>query len=53
MLNDLRDAFYEEQLKATSRIAINIILIQFRKYIRFKYNPTKAEVTFLAPHRLL
>ena len=46
-LNDLRDAFYEEQSEATCRIAIDIILIQCRKHIRLKYNPAKAETTSL------
>ncbi|KAK3174086.1 hypothetical protein OEA41_001330 [Lepraria neglecta] len=44
-LNDLRDAFYEDQSEATCRIAIDIILIQCRKYLRLKY---KAETASLA-----
>ncbi|KAL2056961.1 hypothetical protein ABVK25_002700 [Lepraria finkii] len=44
-LNDLRDAFYEEQSEAPCRIAIDIILIQCRKYLRLKY---KAETASLA-----
>ena len=46
-LNDLRDAFYEEQSEATCHIAIDIILIQCRKYVRLKYNPAKAETATL------
>ncbi|MCJ1475906.1 hypothetical protein MMC13_004570 [Lambiella insularis] len=46
-LNDLHDAFYEEQSEATCRIAIDIILIQCRKYVRLKYNPAKAETAAL------
>ncbi|KAL2044996.1 hypothetical protein N7G274_002771 [Stereocaulon virgatum] len=46
-LNDLRDAFYEEQSEAACRIAIDIILSQCRKYVRLKYNPAKAETAAL------
>jgi len=46
-LHDLRDAFYEEQSEATCRIAIDIILVQCRKYVRFKHNPAKAETPAL------
>ncbi|KAL8819880.1 MAG: hypothetical protein Q9191_007638 [Dirinaria sp. TL-2023a] len=46
-LNDLRDAFYEEQSEATCRTAIDIILIQCRKYVRLKHNLAKAETAAL------
>ena len=41
-LHDFHEAFYEEDSEATCRIAIDIILIQCRKYIRLKYNPATA-----------
>ncbi|MCJ1383559.1 hypothetical protein MMC17_006673 [Xylographa soralifera] len=46
-LNDLRDAFYEEQSEATCRIAIDIILIQCRKYVRLKHHSAKVETSTL------
>jgi hypothetical protein len=46
-LKDLRDAFYDEQSEATCRIAIDIIFIQCRKYLRLKYNSAKAETASL------
>ena len=46
-LKDLRDAFYKEESEATCRIAVDIILIQCRKYVRLKYNPAKADAAAL------
>lgn len=36
-LRDLEDALYDEDSEATCRIAVDIILIQCRKYLRYKY----------------
>lgn len=45
-LIDLHNALYEEQSEATCRIAIDLILIQCRKYIKDKYYPAKTETAF-------
>ena len=47
-LNDLNYALYEDDPEATCRIAIDIILIQARKYVRQKYEEAKSE-TVAAP----
>ena len=46
-LKDLRQAFYVEESEATCRIAIDIILIQCRKYVQNKYNLAKADTAAL------
>lgn len=47
-LNDLRHAFYDDQSETTCRIAIDIILIQCRKYLRCKQHPAESSTASLA-----
>jgi hypothetical protein len=45
-LQDLRYALYNVHSEATCRIAVDIMLVQCRKYLRDKYQPTKTEANF-------
>lgn len=45
-LIDLYNALYKEQSEATCCIAIDLILIQYQKYIKNKYYPTKTKTAF-------
>jgi len=40
-LRDLEDALYDEDSEATCRIAVDIMLVQCRKYLRNKYRSTE------------
>jgi hypothetical protein len=41
-LRDLEDALYDEDSEATCRIAVDIILVQCRKYLRYKHRSAQS-----------